>query len=180
MLALLAALGLAAPAQAAEHRLMLGATLPYGVQPGARVAWRRGLRGWDGRRARVAWTAGADVAGYVRPANHASLWLDGATGLRWTRAANGRFRGVELGLATAFDRQTESLSVDLGSGETTATRTWRAHVVPTSTGRLGRTWDRGLGWFASASVGPELAVGRPNSLFFALDAGLVVRLGRSP
>jgi len=160
----------------AAPTIQIGATVPYGVQPGLRVGVRQPIRSWDGRRSQASLIVGGDVASYVNPRDHVSGLLGATAGVRWQRDS-GFAMTVEGGLAAVTDRQIIGMSVDLATGELERDVEWRLWMLPTVTGRLAWRTDRRLGVYTGLTVGPEVGFGRDGALVYTLDAGIRFTIG---
>lgn len=162
---------------AGESALQVGLTAPYAVMPGIRVGRRTPLRPPASPDRSTTVVYGADIAAYVDPGDHVSGLVAPAVGLRWLRPS-GLGVTVEAGLAIVVDRQTLSVTVDLGSGGRSQGREWRLWLVPSVGGRLSWRNQRRFGGYAGLSAGQEIGFSRDGAFVFTLDAGVRVRLGQ--
>lgn len=195
LLPLLFALGLSPAAEPEPEpepsiALTVGYYGPYVIHPGVELGADVTIRTWDkgaDRRAdrrRGALTktrsvfTGPRVAFFGRPQNHLSFMLGVGVGYRtfWDRRKV--FSAWSLGASYLGTFQTISRTIDLSSGATTKrVRETQNTFLPTLTYSLGQELPSGLGWYLGLSLGRKLSFEREGSMFYALNLGLLVRLG---
>ncbi len=164
--------------------LQVGLFVPYGTQPGARAALPLEFRARTftrvRRRRRVTRTgslfAGPRLGAFVRPAQHWSLTAHGEFGYKLRGHRRGVYSAFGLGAGYLFEARIVRVRVDLGSGDTDATRELRHGLLPEASYTVGQDFKNRWGWYLRPSVGAKVLPGVGSSLFMALEVGFRVRL----
>lgn len=165
--------------------LTIGYHGPYVIQPGLRVGaffqvqsravQLRPRKDGTPRARTEGLFAAPHLAVFGRPNNHWSVLVDGEVGWRGLRHGSNLYSAVALGLGYILELQTETIAVDLGSGDQSRSRTDRHYFLPTLNYEFGQEFREHVGWYAQLSAGYRVG-SVPGTVYFALGLGLRVRI----
>ncbi|MEM6296961.1 MAG: hypothetical protein AAGA54_37195 [Myxococcota bacterium] len=164
--------------------LQAGLFVPYGTQPGARVAVPVEFRARTFTRARrrrsVTRTgslfAGPRLGAFVRPAQHWSLTAQGEFGYKLRGHRRGVYSAFGVGAGYLLEARIVRVRVDLGTADTDVTREFRHGLLPEASYTVGQDFENRWGWYLRPSVGAKILPSVGSSLFMAIEVGFRVRL----
>ncbi|MCR9252463.1 MAG: hypothetical protein NXI20_18720 [bacterium] len=126
------------------------------IQPGLKTGLNFNLKSLDDERNK--WISGStQIAFYSFPYDHTSLMANFESGYNWKKPDRKLGHYVGIGFGYAEQSKIESLTVNLGTGETENNRIWRTRWIPTVNYMARRDINESFGLFGKLSYGVVLS-----------------------
>ncbi|MCO4773513.1 MAG: hypothetical protein KDA24_26000 [Deltaproteobacteria bacterium] len=158
------------------HLLSLSLLLPYGVQPGLSFDAMTPVAE-VGPSHRLVVDLRASV--FTHAGSHTSGQLGGEFGIH-LGANHPVSQVLSLGPHGQLTSELQGRSIGLAQGDSESDRAWRGYAVPLVRYRLIHQPGERWGWSLGGAGGHQWSPTHPSALHFALDLGLVMRLGDKP
>lgn len=126
------------------------------VQPGVKIGANFKLTDFNKSNTNYVST-GVQVAAYTFPYDHTTLMANIASGFNWKKQHKKLWHYVGIGFGYAEQSKIESLTVNLGTGETENNRIWRTRWIPTVNYMARRDINDNFGIFGKLSYGVILS-----------------------
>jgi hypothetical protein len=158
---------------------------PFAFHPGMRLSVPWGLAVRDrqlrgpvaGRQLQL--VTGPYLWVATRPGSYTASGVGGEFGVRLLTPRRGRFHEFVATAGYVARSEVTVVRVELSSGDQTALRELRHLVVPALRYVFGRQPRQRVGWYVGGSVGRYFSAQVSGGVYFDLELGLQIRVGRS-
>ncbi len=154
----------------------IGYYAPYGVQYGAKVGVSAAVWESEGNRHVRQLQLNPQLGYFTYPDVQKNFLVNAELVYRQSKPDRRFYKMASLGFGYLLAAQRQGVSVNLGSGESTADMDYIHHLLPTISLGLGQDPKRVIGWYAKAFYGRKIGLAAADETFLGVELGLTFNL----